>query len=67
MEQLLHYIWKYRLYRPSGLTTTQGDTLEIIDPGLENTDAGPDFFNAKIRINGTVWAGSVEIHQKASD
>lgn len=67
MEQLLHYIWKYRQYRPSGLTTTQGDTLEIIDPGLENTDAGPDFFNAKIRINGTVWAGSVEIHQKASD
>lgn len=67
MEQLLHYIWKYRLYRPSGLTTTQGDTLEIIDPGLENTDAGSDFFNAKIRINGTVWAGSVEIHQKASD
>lgn len=67
MEQLLHYIWKYRLYRPSDLTTTQGDTLEIIDPGLENTDAGPDFFNAKIRINGTVWAGSVEIHQKASD
>lgn len=67
MEQLLHYLWKYRLYRPSDLTTTQGDTLEIIDPGLENTDAGPDFFNAKIRINGTVWAGSVEIHQKASD
>ena len=67
MEQLLHYLWKYRLYRLSGLTTTQGDTLEIIDPGLENTDAGPDFFNAKIRINGTVWAGSVEIHQKASD
>lgn len=67
MEQLLHYLWKYRLYRPSNLTTTQGDTLEIIDPGLENTDAGPDFFNAKIRINGTVWAGSVEIHQKASD
>ena len=67
MEQLLHYLWKYRLYRPSGLTTTQGDTPEIIAPGLENTDAGPDFFNAKIRINGTVWAGSVEIHQKASD
>lgn len=67
MEQLLHYIWKYRLYQASGLTTTQGDTLEILDPGIENTDAGPDFFNAKIKLNGTVWAGSVEIHQKASD
>lgn len=67
MEQILHYIWKYRLYRSSGLVTTKGDALEILDPGTENTDAGPDFFNAKIRLNGTVWAGCVEIHPKASD
>ncbi len=67
MEQLLHYLWKYRLYRSSGLVTTRGDALEILDPGIENTDAGPDFFNAKIKLNGTVWAGSVEIHRKASD
>ncbi|MDO4755129.1 MAG: DUF2851 family protein, partial [Parabacteroides sp.] len=41
--------------------------IEILDPGLENGNAGPDFFNAKIKIDGTLWAGSVEIHDKASD
>ena len=67
MEQLLQYLWKYRLYRATDLQTTQGESLEIIDTGIQNRDAGPDFFNAKIKINGTVWAGSVEIHEKASD
>lgn len=67
MEQLLQYIWKYRLYRTTDMRTTQGEELEIIDPGIQNRDAGPDFFNAKVKINGTLWAGSVEIHQKASE
>jgi hypothetical protein len=39
----------------------------VIDPGKHNNDAGPDFINAKIRINGTMWAGNVEIHDKSSD
>lgn len=67
MENLLYYIWKYRLYNSIDLKTTTGECLEIIDTGILNTDAGPDFFNAKIKINGTLWAGSVEIHEKASD
>ena len=67
MERLLHYVWKYRLFGPSPLATTRGLPVEVIDPGLANTDAGPDFFNAKIRIGETLWAGSVEIHEKASD
>ena len=67
MENLLHYIWKYRLYTATSLTTVDGLPLEIIDPGVQNTDSGPDFFNAKIMIDGTLWAGSVEIHLKASD
>ena len=67
MERLLHYVWKYKLYAPAPLATTEGQTLEIIDPGIRNEDAGPDFFNAKIKLDGTVWAGSVEIHEKASD
>ena len=67
MERLLHYVWKYKLYAPAPLATTEGQTLEIIDPGIQNEDAGPDFFNAKIKLDGTVWAGSVEIHEKASD
>lgn len=67
MERLLHYVWKYKLYASTSLTTTEGLPITVIDPGIQNTDAGPDFFNAKIKIDGTVWAGSVEIHEKASD
>ena len=54
-------------YASISLATTEGLPIAVIDPGIQNTDAGPDFFNAKIKIDGTVWAGSVEIHEKASD
>lgn len=67
MERLLHYVWKYRLYSPTSLVTTCGMPVEVIDPGLPNADAGPDFFNAKVKLDGTLWAGSVEIHDRASD
>ncbi|RHO74415.1 DUF2851 family protein [Parabacteroides sp. AF48-14] len=67
MERLLHYVWKYKLYAAASLATTDGRPVQVIDPGMQNTDAGPDFFNAKIKIDGTLWAGSVEIHDKASD
>lgn len=67
MERLLHYVWKYRLYSSSALITTDGQEISVIDPGIQNTDAGPDFFNAKIKWGNTIWAGSVEIHNRASD
>jgi hypothetical protein len=44
-----------------------GDKIEVINPGEYNSDAGPDFFNAKIRIGETIWAGNVEMHIKSSD
>src|SRR5690606_25096602 len=47
--------------------TITGETLEIINTGYRNSDSGPDFFNARINIDGTTWAGNVEIHKKASD
>ena len=56
MERLLHYVWKYKLYASTPLTTTEGLPIAVIDPGIQNTDAGPDFFNAKVKIDGTVWA-----------
>lgn len=67
MERLLHYVWKYRLYAETTLTTTEGFPVRVIDPGTPNSDAGPDFFNAKIKIEDTLWAGSIEVHDKASD
>ena len=68
MEQLLHYTWRHKLMPLGGLTTTDGEEVEVIDPGLYNRrNAGPDFFNAKVRIGGTLWVGNVEIHQRSSD
>ena len=67
MEALLHYVWKHKLYPLEGLVTQEGLGVEVIDPGLHNIDAGPDFFNAKLKIGDTLWVGNVEIHEKASD
>ena len=67
MEQLLQYTWKFKFFPLKELMTSDGELVEVIDPGKLNHDAGPDFINAKIRINGTVWAGNVEIHDKSSD
>lgn len=66
MEDLLHYIWKFRLYKKE-LKTTTGQLIEVIDVGLSNTNEGPDFFNAKIKIGEEVWAGNVEIHRSSDE
>ena len=49
------------------LFTSRGERVEVIDPGLHNRNAGPDFFNAKVKIDGALWVGNVEIHDRASD
>lgn len=67
MEKLLHYVWKHKIFPLQPLRTTAGQRVEVIDPGLPNRNAGPDFFNAKLKIDGTLWAGNVEIHALASD
>ncbi|MDR1723806.1 MAG: DUF2851 family protein [Tannerella sp.] len=67
MEKMLQYIWKHQLYQGSELRTADGEEVVVIDPGLQNADAGPDFFNAKVRIGDTIWAGNVEIHTRASE
>jgi len=65
-EEFLHYLWKYRLLEPD-LWTVSGEPLVVLHPGEQNTDGGPDFFNARIRLGGTIWAGNVEIHVNSSD
>ena len=67
MERLLHYVWKHKILPLKPLVTTDGQTVEVIDPGLHNHDQGPDFFNAKIRLDGVTWAGNVEVHLRSSD
>ena len=67
MEHLLHYVWKHKLFPLKVLQTTNGLPVEVIDPGLQNPNAGPDFFNAKLKIDGTLWVGNIEIHTHSSD
>ena len=67
MEKIFQYLWQHRLYGAHGLATNDGRQIRVIDPGLLNSDAGPDFFNAKIEIDGRLWVGNVEIHVRASD
>ena len=65
-EEFLHYLWKYRLYYALSLKDNDGNRIEVLSPGEYNTDSGPDFFNARIRIDRTVWAGNIEIHTRSS-
>ena len=66
-ERLLQYIWQFQYYQASYLQTEEGEPLQIISPGMHNTNEGPDFINAKIKVGNTTFVGSIEIHNKASD
>lgn len=66
-ERLLQYIWKFQYYHYSDLATSQGEALQVIFPGHAHGNQGPDFFNAKLVIGGTTWAGNVEVHIRSSD
>jgi len=65
-ENFLHYIWQYQLFDQQNLQTDDGKSLAILERGQHNTNAGPDFFNAKLKIGETIWAGNIEIHTEAS-
>ena len=67
MEQLLHYVWKHKIFPLKELKTTTGQQVEVIDTGLANTDTGPGFFNAKLKLDGVLWIGNIEIHERSSD
>ncbi|MEX1238695.1 MAG: DUF2851 family protein [Cyclobacteriaceae bacterium] len=61
-ESFLHYIWQFQYFDKTDLKSSTGEEIVIFNPGLKNTDSGPDFYNAKLRIDSIEWAGSVEIH-----
>ena len=66
-ENLLHFIWKYKLFSTNKLISTAGESIEIKSTGSSNLNAGPDFLNSKISIGGQLWAGNIEIHIHSSD
>lgn len=66
-EAFLHYVWKLQYFNKHQLKTIKGESVNVIKPGTLNTDAGPDFNHAVIKIGNMTWHGTVEIHVKASD
>ena len=66
-EQLLQFIWQFQYYNKSNLILNQGEELQIVNPGFHNTNQGPDFLNARIKIADTILAGSIELHINASE
>ncbi|WP_257670610.1 DUF2851 family protein [Parapedobacter tibetensis] len=66
-EDILHFIWKYRLYHTHDLQTISGKTLSVLYAGVHNDNAGADFLDARIHIGNTEWVGNVEIHVQSSD
>lgn len=66
-EDFLQFIWKNKLFKQENLVAETGETIQIFSIGEQNLDSGPDFFNAKIKINDTIWAGNIEVHVNASD
>ncbi|PSQ81617.1 MAG: DUF2851 domain-containing protein [Bacteroidetes bacterium QS_1_63_11] len=61
-EALVHDLWSQQRFDTEDLTTTNDATVTILDPGTPNTDAGPDFRNAHVRLGDMDWRGHVEIH-----
>ncbi len=66
-EDFIHYVWNFKLFDMKDLITTQREQLKILKVGHHNPNSGPDFFNARIKIDRTSWAGNVEVHIKSSD
>jgi hypothetical protein len=65
-EDILQYIWQFQYYNSNELLCSNGDTIQVIHPGSHNTNQGPDFIQAKIKINDTLWAGNIELHMNSS-
>jgi Protein of unknown function (DUF2851) len=65
-ERLLQFIWQFQYFNQTNLRTVDDEVVEIIHAGTHNTNEGPDFLNAQIKIGNKAWAGSVELHTKSS-
>lgn len=66
-ERFLRQLWINQKFSALELRTTDNQSVEIISAGKSNSDAGPDYANAIVRINGVIYRGDVEIHQRSDD
>ena len=66
-EKLLQYLWNFKIFKHFDFKDIEGNPVEILDFGKWNTNSGPDFLTAKIKINNIIFAGNIELHIKSSD
>ena len=66
-ERLLQFIWQFQYFNKEQLVTVDGEILSILSPGRLNLNQGPDFSEAKIKVDNTTWIGNIELHVMASD
>lgn len=66
-EDFLHFIWRFRLFNSLKLVCAGGEELQVLHPGILNKHAGPDFREAKLIIDQTIWVGHVEVHLNSLD
>ncbi len=65
-EDVLQFIWQSQSFQTSSLVTTAGDNVKVYHQGKLNIGSGPDFTEARIKINDLEWSGDIEIHTYAS-
>jgi Protein of unknown function (DUF2851) len=66
-EDFLHYIWQHQYFDKNNLASADQQAIQVLRCGVYNTNAGPDFLQAQVKVGPFIWNGSVEIHLKASD
>lgn len=67
-EAYLHSIWKSKRIPFHQINHIDGMSFEVKGVGIHNTfQSGPDFFSARIVLDGIDWSGNVELHVKSSD
>lgn len=68
-EEYLHYLWRMKRLDFSQLILANGSKQPVYveEVGWYNLDAGPDFFNGTVVVDGLRWSGNIELHIKSSD
>ena len=65
-EDFLQTIWQMQLFSLPAITS-EGAEITVIKPGFRNREDGPDFRQARLRMDGMEWNGAVEVHVRARE
>jgi hypothetical protein len=66
-EEILSFVWRFQYFNAAKLLTDEQMSLSVLRTGYKNSNAGPDFLEAGVVVDGVHWYGSIEIHVRSSD